>query len=196
MANGQFSVVDAEGKPSVGDLLAGLELVDPERGRTIIHPEDGVFDLVVSQSALSELVTNADGIMKGRPTETVYLEVGTSKAWILQYCGSGDDRRTEESTSPGWVYFLVDFPQPMIGPYPSITVRPPAPLLPRKEYVLVHGLITTEGVFDKLEVLKTRSRDLLSMLEPSLKKWRFRPASRQGEPLPVEILLLIPPIEI
>ncbi|MCC7339732.1 MAG: hypothetical protein IT170_01500, partial [Bryobacterales bacterium] len=82
------------------------------------------------------------------------------------------------------------------APFPAITVRPPAPVMPKASYVVVHGFIDLKGEFQDLEVVGNRFASLLPMLKPSLNKWRFRPASRNGKPVQVEVLLLIPPVTI
>lgn len=187
---------DAGAKASIEDLLAALELAEPERARMVVHAEDGNFDLVVTQTSLSDVFAGARGVLKGDRIETVYIKVGTPKEWILQYCEPSSGQAKSAAPQSGSVFLLEDTPAPLTAPYPSITVRPPSPLLPKATYVMVHGFITAEGLFDKLEVVGARFRSLLPMLKPSLSKWRFRPAVRDGKPVAVEILLLIPPVAI
>lgn len=187
---------DAGAKSSVADLLAAMELSEPERNRTIVHAEDGNFDLVITQSSLSDVFAGARGVLRGDRVETVYIQVGTSKEWILQYCEYVDAKTKGPSTGQGGVFVMDEAGGPLSAPFPSITVRPPSPILPKAAYVMLHGYINPQGEFHELEVIGSRFRSLLPMLKPTLSKWRFRPASRDGKPVQVEVLLLIPPVAI
>ena len=52
----------------------------------IIHPNNGVFDIVVVQTSTSESFPDAAAALSGRPIYTVYLQVGATKEWVLQFC--------------------------------------------------------------------------------------------------------------
>ncbi len=185
---------DAGAKSSLADLLAAMDLAEPERARTIIHAEDGNFDLVVTQTSLSDVFAGAKGVLRGDRIETVYIQVGASKEWILQYCEHNGGPALENA-SPAGVFVMAES-APLSAPFPSITVRPPSPIMPRAAYVMLHGYINAKGEFDQMTVIGSRFRSLLPMLKPTLSKWRFRPAARDGKPVQVEVLLLIPPLAI
>jgi hypothetical protein len=57
---------------------------------------------------------------------------------------------------------------------------------------MIHGFITAAGRFDQLAVVYPDELDKKDLLLSSLKLWDFRPASRDGEPAAVEVLLIIP----
>lgn len=196
VGRGSLGGNDAGAQPSIADLLATLNLKEPEQVRTIIHPEDGTFDLVVTQTSLSDVFSGARGVLRGANIETVYIQVGSSKEWILQYCEPLTGPPAPRVPQSSNVIMIEETPPTLAAPYPAITVRPPSPIMPKASYIMLHGFITADGQFDKLEVVGTRFRSLMPMLRPSLNKWRFRPASRSGEPVLVEILLLIPPVAI
>ncbi|MCW5963267.1 MAG: hypothetical protein KIT83_04445 [Bryobacterales bacterium] len=187
---------DAGAKSTLADLLAAMELAEPERARTIVHAEDGNFDLVVTQTSLSDVFAGAKGVLRGDRIETVYIQVGTSKEWILQYCEYTDRTAKGPSQSQGGVFLMEETVGILSAPFPSITVRPPSPVMPKATYVMLHGYINAKGEFHELEVVGSRFRSLLPMLKPTLNKWRFRPAARDGKPVQVEVLLLIPPLAI
>ncbi len=186
----------AGGKATIADLLAVLELSEPIRDRTIIHAEDGQFDLMVTQTALSDVFADAKGLLRGARIETVYIQVGSTKEWILQYCEAAPPDAEKAKDRQRGVFVLDESPVDVAAPFPAITVRPPAPVMPKASYVVVHGFIDLKGEFQDLEVVGNRFASLLPMLKPSLNKWRFRPASRNGKPVQVEVLLLIPPVTI
>ncbi len=186
----------AGGKATIADLLAVLELSEPLRDRTIVHAEDGQFDLMVTQTALSDVFADAKGLLRGARIETVYIQVGATKEWILQYCESAPAEAADTKAQQKGVFVLDESPVEVAAPFPAITVRPPSPVMPKASYVVVHGFIDLKGEFQDLEVVGSRFASLLPMLKPSLNKWRFRPASRNGKPVQVEVLLLIPPVTI
>jgi hypothetical protein len=192
-ANGGNS---AGGQATIADLLAVLELAEPIRDRTIVHAEDGQFDLLVTQTALSDVFADARGLLRGARIETVYIQVGSHKEWILQYCESAEPGKTPNAKREDGVFVLDESPAGVSAPFPAITVRPPSPVMPKAAYVVVHGFINPAGEFEDLEVVGNRFASLMPMLKPSLSKWRFRPASRNGKPVQVEVLLLIPPVAI
>lgn len=184
------------GQATIADLLAVLELAEPIRDRTIVHAEDGQFDLMVTQTALSDVFADAKGLLRGARIETVYIQVGSAKEWILQYCEPPSPEKPESAGQHNGVFVLDESPSQVAAPFPTITVRPPAPVMPKASYIVVHGFIDPDGGFQDLEIVGTRFASLLPMLKPSLSKWRFRPASRNGKPVQVEVLLLIPPVAI
>lgn len=186
----------AGGQATIADLLAVLELSEPIRDRTVIHAEDGQFDLMVTQTALSDVFADAKGLLRGARIETVYIQVGSAKEWILQYCESAPPDAAKSRDQQRGVFVLDESHAEVAAPFPAITVRPPAPVMPKASYVVVHGFIDLKGEFQDLEVVGSRFASLLPMLKPSLNKWRFRPASRNGKPIQVEVLLLIPPVTI
>ncbi|MCU0229338.1 MAG: energy transducer TonB [Bryobacterales bacterium] len=185
---------DAGAKSTLADLLAAMDLAEPERSRTIIHAEDGNFDLVVTQTSLGDVFAGAKGVLRGDRIETVYIQVGSSKEWILQYCEHNGVATMKDAATSG--VFVMEDSAPLSAPFPAITVRPPSPVMPKATYVMLHGYINAEGEFAQLTVIGSRFRSLLPMLKPTLSKWRFRPAARDGKPVQVEVLLLIPPVAI
>lgn len=196
VGRGNLGGDSAGAKTTIADLLAALELAEPERVRTIVHAEDGNFDLIVTQTSLSDVFAGARGVLRGDRVETVYIQVGASKEWILQYCEMVDPSTKGPSLQQGGVFLVEEQGGILSAPFPSITVRPPSPIMPKAAYVMLHGYISPQGQFESLEVIGPRFRSLLPMLKPTLNKWRFRPAARDGKAVQVEVLLLIPPLAI
>lgn len=153
----------------------------------IEHPPGGVFDVVVVQPAPLEGFPESSGALSGRPVYSVFLRVGAAKEWILQYCVPGEDQTMVVS---GGVVRLSS-PAPVAAPYPRVTYLPP---IQRRAggYMIVHGYLDAEGRFRQLEVLRAADREEASTVLPILERWEFRPATRNGQPLSVEILLAIP----
>ena len=154
----------------------------------IVHPNNAVFDVVV-HSASSGAVPDTTGILSGKPVYTVYVSVGYERDWILQYCRPASTERRYQSDSN---VVTLDAPAPVKAPYPLVTVMPPAAQEPRSEPVLVHGFLDTAGKFKGLKLLQEPSRDFRWQLVPFLEQWQFRPGTRDGVPVLLEILLVIP----
>ncbi len=114
---------------------------------------------------------------------TVYLRVGLRKNWILQYClpKAAEPRATARGSAT-----------PLDAPWPFLILRPDELTAPGEGYVMVHGMITSEGQFDQLAMIFPEELDKKDLLISSLNKWEFRPASRDKVPTTVEVLLIIP----
>jgi hypothetical protein len=148
----------------------------------ITLPKDGQFGVVVVGSSLAEEYPETVEIWKGRLVYTVYLHVGLSKNWILQYSLP----RTAEAAAAG----SVIRPE---APWPYDILRPD--LLPtdfNSDAIMVHGIINLAGAFERLAVVFPADFAQAKFLLNALQQWRFRPASQAGQIAPVEVLLIIP----
>jgi hypothetical protein len=152
-----------------------------------VHPSNGVFDVVVQSSGLDGF-PESSGVLSGKPIYSVYLAVGAPKEWILQYCVPAGEADSVQVVG-GVVKLGVN--APLVAPYPQTTFRPPPHNRPGG-YMMVHGFIGVHGRFQDLKVLGSgdsmENADAISILG----QWEFRPATRQGQPMHVEILLAIP----
>ncbi|MFL6414939.1 MAG: hypothetical protein ACJ74Y_04640 [Bryobacteraceae bacterium] len=158
----------------------GLDEI-PANVTRINLPKDGKFGVVVTGSSQATPYPESVGALGGKMVYTVYLSVGLHKKWILQYC------LTKEAAS------LVPrgSATPIDAPWPYLMFRPDHLAQPG-DYVIVHGVINTEGRFDLLAMVFPDEFDQKDLLINSLKLWSFRPASRDRQTTAVEILLIIP----
>lgn len=62
----------------------------------------------------------------------------------------------------------------------------------RNSRMYVHGFLTPSGQFRALRPVRSEDAEVVPQLIPYLKKWEFRPATRDGKPVEVELLLVIP----
>jgi hypothetical protein len=156
----------------------------------ILHPSNGVFDIVVVQSSTSETFSEGAEALSGRPIYTVYLQVGAPREWILQYC-------VPNMAGPVQTGGLVKLgnPEPVRAPYPMVTVRPPEDWRHGADYLLVHGFLDESGRFRDLTILanRTPTEPALDALLQYLGYWEFRPAVLDGRPVKVEVILAVPP---
>ena len=154
-------------------------------GATLVSlPKDGKFGVVVTGSSLAAPYAETIGALTGRMIYSVYINVGLRKKWILQYCLLKADEQS--STSRGSAAPRLD------APWPYNIVRPDDLGNSSGEYLIVHGILNTDGHLDKLSLVYPNELAKKDLLVSSLKQWAFRPASRDGAFHDVEILIIIP----
>lgn len=148
----------------------------------IERPKGGQFGFVVIGSSPEELYPEAPNLWAGRLAYTVYLHVGLPKSWILEYSLP----RTVQAADGGEV-------APPKAPWPYLMVRPN--LASGDLYadaIMVHGFVSASGKFQKLSIAFPAQFPQRKFVLNSLEQWRFRPATENGRPAEVEILLIIP----
>ncbi|HWE86684.1 MAG TPA: hypothetical protein VG267_17200 [Terracidiphilus sp.] len=162
---------------STGAQAANFENVDH-----IQLPPNGRFGVVVVGASQTEQYPEAGNIWTDRVAYTVYLHVGLPKTWILQYGrlpeaqanGSGSVARLE-------------------APWPYDVFRPNLLAADiNADALMVHGVLNASGKLEQLVVAFPEGFPRSSFVVNALSRWQFRPASQDGKPTPVEILLIIP----
>ncbi len=152
---------------------------------TVAHitlPQNGQFGAVVVGDSLEGEFPELAGVWNGRLAYTVYLHVGMSRSWILQYALP----RANDANSGGVVAQLV-------APWPYSIVRPNlAPGSIDADALLVHGYVNRTGRFDSLSIAFPPDFAESQFVLNSLKEWEFRPATENGQAARVEVLLIIP----
>jgi hypothetical protein len=151
--------------------------------RRIELPKNGTFGAVISGSAAAGSYPESAGALSGKIIYTVYIKVGLRKSWILQYClPKGEDKQAGGGRSSVAVG----------APWPFLMMRPDQWTASDPDYMILHGTITSAGRFDQLAVIFPANFAEREMIVNSLKLWEFRPASRDGAAVAVEVLLIIP----
>lgn len=116
--------------------------------------------------------------MQVRVVSTIYLQMGLTKSWSLEYWTAHPDQKGAiTGLDPPWPYLML---------------RPKLEFSPGENIVLVRGVLTTEGQLEGLTSLFPPHWSQKDRLFEALAQWKFRPASRNGQPLVVEVLLVIP----
>jgi len=144
----------------------------------ITLPKDGQYGMVVVGASPQENYAETADLWTGRMVYTVYLQTETAQNWILQYStprASANKPGDGSRPDPPWPY---DMMRPSLGTY--------------RDVVLVHGFVNTDGRFAQLSVAYPPGFFETDLLLRSLKKWEFRPAMKDGQPVTVEVLLIIP----
>jgi hypothetical protein len=113
---------------------------------------------------------------------TVYLPVGLSKSWILQYSLS----KAESAATPGTIAHID-------APWPYSIVRPNIePGSIDADALMVHGFVNQAGRFEALTIAFPPEFAQAQFVLGALAQWQFRPATQNGQNVKVEVLLIIP----
>lgn len=148
----------------------------------ITKPMDGHYDAVVVGASLEEKYPETATVWSGRMVYTVYLHVGTAKAWILQY----SVKRDVEAALGGNIIHLE-------APWPYNIVRPNLSSdAINADALMVHGFVNQAGLFESLAVSFPPEFAEKQFVLDALKQWQFRPAAQDGHATSVEVLLIIP----
>jgi hypothetical protein len=175
----------APGRPgasSAGDLASsdGSLAGNQPTVTRITLPKDGRFGVVVVGSSLAEEYPETQATWGNRLAYTVYLHVGATKNWILQYSLPPAVEAAGRTTRPD-------------APWPYMIMRPNlAPGDQDSDAILVHGLVNGEGRFEQLAVVFPPEFPQTKFVLDALQQWQFRPASQNGRSAAVEVLLIIP----
>ena len=152
------------------------------------RPADGQFDAVVVQNTPIDQFPEGRGLLSGRPIYSVYVSLGTAKDWTLYFCVPGS---TQDKQGNARVVTLNTV-TPVLAPYPTLIERPKVNIPSFFKYVLVYGTVTEAGRFQNLKVVRPTRPEADKALIEALNNWEFRPASREGSKIAVEVLLHVP----
>ncbi len=189
-ANGE-ELVAAGAAATGGQLLTGADTSHAPGLRTV-HASDGVFDFVVMQASTDDTFLLKSGVLSGTPVFTVYLPVADGIEWVMQYCLPAE---AEEAGEAGTRVVTLSSPAPLVAPYPQITVVPPPGKLPSAHSVPAHGVLDAGGRLREMRILSERDPEIRELLLETFAEWKFRPATRDGVPVRIEVLVVIPPQE-
>jgi hypothetical protein len=151
---------------------------------TVVHitlPKDGKFGVVVVGSSLAEDYPETVHLWSGRLAYTVYLHVGVSKNWILQYSLP----RVQEAAS------VASAVRPD-APWPFDITRPSIDADANADAIMIHGFVNALGRFEQLAVIFPTELAETKFLLHALQQWQFRPAMQSGQATAMEVLLIIP----
>ena len=154
----------------------------------ITHPANGNFDVILMHSALSDDLLDLGAVLSGNPIYTVYLPVGDTKEWLLEYC-----LPNRQSAQSNTYEINVDDVPPLTAPYPITTVIPKNIIgQSHTRHIVLHARLTASGVLADVKAGED-SNPMIQQLLPWLNQWQFRPAAKDRVPVDVEVLLVIPP---
>jgi hypothetical protein len=183
-ANGAASGAANGVSSTNGATSAPVRAAGPTR---LIRPQTGTYEVAIVQS--SGVVPGSNGLLKGKPVYSVYIPVGTGKEWILQYCLPVDDAAAPAARSQ--VVQLGNI-TPITAPYAFSIIGPAIQFRAGARYAFIHGFVNASGRFEHLAEASDQEIENIAAVLESLGQWEFRPATKDGVPAMVEILLCIP----
>jgi hypothetical protein len=149
---------------------------------SIALPKNGQFGAVVVGNDLSQEFPELENAWGGRVAYTAYLHVGLSRSWIMQY-----SLPRNVAASTGGTISRLD------APWPYNIVRPNLPTdSVDSDAVLIRGFVDAAGRFQNLSVVFPQPFSGTQFVLAALRQWQFRPATHDGQPAKVEVLLIIP----
>jgi hypothetical protein len=148
----------------------------------ITLPRDGEFGSVVVGTSLDEKYPQITGVWNDRMAYTVYLHVGLSHNWIMQY-----------SLPRASLAALAGAVSRLDAPWPYNIVRPNISAEAfNSDAILVHGFVNTDGKFESLTLAFPPDFTQAQFVLGALSQWQFRPAAQNGKAERVEVLVIIP----
>jgi outer membrane biosynthesis protein TonB len=136
------------------------------------------------------------GVFSQKQVYTVYLdmrqtEVDTAPSWTLEFAVlEGSPTLAGAAKDPAQNQQGLVLPFPAVKPPPVL----PAEIVRRhlRRMVIVYAVINIEGKMEQLSVKDSPDPLLNEPILAALRKWVFRPARLNGEPVSTIILLGIP----
>ncbi len=148
----------------------------------ISRPPNGQYNVVVVGSNLEEQFPEIQDVWGSRLVYTVYLHVGLSKSWILQYTLPSN----AAAESAGNMNHLE-------APWPYSIVRPNfIPAEVSADALMIHGFVNQAGHFESLGFAFSPGSVDLHYILSALQQWQFRPARLNGQVARVEVLVIVP----
>jgi hypothetical protein len=122
---------------------------------------------------------------------TVFLQM-PGKAWTLQFCQAGDHPEKGPSQTNSAVVHMEQGITPPDAEDRFDFKRLPLPEDKIHKLIVLKGLLREDGTIEGLQV----HQGLLPLMDEAARlafsKWKFKPASRGGKAIPVDILVGIP----
>ena len=154
----------------------------------------GIILISNSRSAMPE----AEGVLKGNPVYTVYVEVpGAPRRWVLQFCENKPDAPGSLEYGDGGGVIRVNRRRRIDLPFALRRSdiefdRDDEKLrdLPRR--LVVYATLSEEGQLDNFRIVSGGDKEIEPTIIAGLQNWEFSPAFRDGRPVAVEALFGIP----
>lgn len=170
----------------------------------IIHPSTGKHDVTIIHSGVEQMLPEARGLLEGDPVYTVYLNVGWTREWILHFCvpqeGPAQPKQVGGVVTLGGAAPEVKPPYPLVTLAPPQSILPPAPPIPlsqaerRRLHMLFHGYLGPNGKFQNMRQRATTESDAGVQVLKQLEGWEMRPATRDGLPVRVQVIVVVPTV--
>jgi hypothetical protein len=188
--SGVVSVKGAEGGSGSGGQL------ENEFALSLVYPVPPSFNvrknsLVVSVGPMGGGGLNAYGALHCGKIYSIFLAM-PGQSWAMQYCLKTSTGAKSTTDSRGTVVHLE---QGLVPPDAEARFdfhRLPVPPEKAHKMIVLKGTLRDDGVVENLEVFQSVVPEMDAAARAAFAQWKFKPAMRDGKPVPVEILVGIP----
>jgi len=178
-----------------GDTGAkGEAVLDAAIFRDMVYPVPSTVvlrknALIVSAGPMGGGGLNVYGALRCGKIYTVFLPM-PGRPWTLQFCQSGAAKPADQSHSA-----VVHMEQGIIQP--DVTTRfdfkrLPVPFEKKNKPIVLKGVIKDDGTVADLRVFQGIVPEMDEAARVAFSRWKFKPAIRDGQNVPVDILVGIP----
>jgi Gram-negative bacterial TonB protein C-terminal len=188
--SGVVSVKGAEDGSGTGGQL------ENQFALSMVYPVPPTFtvrknSLIVAVGPMGGGGLDAYGALHCGKIYSIFLSM-PGQSWAMQYCVKSSTVTKSAADSRGTVVHLE---QGLVPPDAEARFdfrRIPVP--PEKAYkkIVLKGTLRDDGVVENLEVFQGVLPEMDAAARAAFGQWKFKPAMRDGKPVPVEILIGIP----
>jgi hypothetical protein len=188
---GVVSVKGAEDGSGTGGQLGNAFAL------SMVYPVPPTFtvrknSLVVAVGPMGGGGLNAYGALHCGKIYSIFLSM-PGQSWAMQYCVKSSSTATKSAEdSRGTVVHLE---QGLVPPDVEARFdfrRIPVPAEKAYKKIVLKGTLRDDGVVENLEVFQGVVPEMDAAARAAFGQWKFKPAMRDGKPVPVEILIGIP----
>ncbi len=182
--------INGNGTNSSGSGMLGAALA-----RGTIYPVPAAFNirrnsLIVSAGPIGGGGLNAYGALHCGKIYTIFLPM-PGKNWTMQYCAQSGT----EANAPPQSATVAHFGEGVVPPQADSKFdfeRTPLPPEKAGKLIILKGLLRTDGLIDELQVYQGVLQEMDDNARLAFSQWKFKPALREGKPIPVQVLVGIP----
>jgi hypothetical protein len=191
--SGVPGIVSIRGSGTANESLGVLE---PEHVASLVFALPKISGprhdaLMVAAGPMGGGGLNVYGALKCGKIYTVFLPA-PGKSWSLQFCQTSSG---ESQAAPKAYASVVHMEAALVPPEAetrSDFKRTALPFEKQHKFVVLKGRITEEGEVADLKVYQGLSDEMDAAAKLAFSKWTFKPATKGGKPVSVDILVGIP----
>lgn len=183
--------INGAGTNSLGSGLLGAALA-----QGIVYPVPTAFNirknsLIISAGPIGGGGLSAYGALNCGRIYTIFLPM-PGKNWTMQYCAQ-DALKPAETAAPATVAHYGEGIVPPQADAKFDFKRSPVPPDKAGKQIILKGILRADGLIDALEVYESVVPEMDDNARLAFSQWKFKPALREGKPIPVQVLVGIPP---
>jgi hypothetical protein len=193
---GSTGPVSISGSAGKGE---GPGLLDPKFIANMVYPVISAVKIrrnpmVVSAGPIGGGGLDVYGTLKCERIYTIFLPMPRA-SWTMQYCQKGSTAPQPKAQAQSTVIRLESG---LVPPDPDTDTRfdfrrLPVPLEKAQKMIVLKGMLKEDGTVSDLTIYQSVVPAMDEAARIAFSRWKFRPATRDGKPVGVEILVGIPP---